>query len=153
MMKYPLTPIVFFAAFFGGAKADAGPYIGSSWILHRQSPSQCVAIARNILVSLGYNIEFSTTSVIFGETDEKTVLVNCQIPRYAILEMSSIKAPTLPDSDLETLRSNLEQALADVSPARVQKPHARYIQKPPAAPATAPSAAPTPPTSSPPPPS
>jgi hypothetical protein len=145
MMKRPLTALVFLAALFGESQADAGPWVGSTWISHNRSASQCVDAAQKILANFGYKITFSTESVTFGETDERTILVNCQIPHYAVFEVSATKAPTDTDSELATLKSNLSQALATVSSPHIQKLHLRHIQKIAPPPATPPlSSAPTP---------
>jgi hypothetical protein len=108
-MTNRLMPLILLAAFFSASKADADAWIGNTWILHKRSASQCADAAQNVLASLGYKISFSTSFATFGETNERTILVYCQIPHYAIIELSA--SDTIPDSDVKTLKSYLEQAL------------------------------------------
>jgi hypothetical protein len=130
LMKHRLV-LLAFLAFFGESKANASPWVGSTWFMYNRSASECVDAAQNVLTDHGYRITSSTSSVVFGETNERTILVNCQIPRYAILEGAAIEGSTDNDSGLEALKSNLARALQAVSSAQ----HARYIQKPRAQPA------------------
>jgi hypothetical protein len=127
MMVCRVLAIVLLTPFFDGSKADAGPYIGSDFVSHEGSAAHCAAAGQKILVDGGYNIIFSTSFSIFGEKGENTVLINCQIPSYAILEISSINAPTLPDSELQMLKSTLAEALGAVSSAPVRTRYARHI--------------------------
>lgn len=127
MMMGRVTAMVLLTVFFGGSTADAGPYIGSDFVPHKGSAAHCASAAQKILVEGGYNIIFSTSSSIFGEKGENTVLINCQIPSFAILEISSVTAPTLPDAELQTLRSTLAEALGAVSSAPVRTRFARHI--------------------------
>jgi hypothetical protein len=140
LMKHRLV-LLALLAFFGGSKANASPWVGSTWLTHNRSVSECVDAAQNVLTDHGYRITSSTSSVVFGETNERTILVNCQIPRYAILEGAAIEGSIDNDSGLEALKSNLARALQAVSSAQ----HAHYIQKPRAQPTpnTSPPSAPS----------
>ena len=108
-MKKIIFLILFVFLFYTNSDVLAGPYVTTAWKAYSLDNASCLVRSQTALTNSGYTLARVSEFSVFGEKDDKTAVIRCDIASIVVFVISFYTKPTINEeqTELEKVMSNM----------------------------------------------